>query len=142
MLRSSIFLALGAALLLVGSTACSGGDKGPLAVASVQLTKDDGQGGDGDVVTGFHPADGAMHCVATLTKIQSGAKIGLTLIAVDAGGAKNAQVVSTVLTTNAITNTADGKFTLPRAWPTGTYQCVVTLNGAPAKTVDFAVTPA
>jgi len=141
MSRSSIFLAIGAALL-IGSTACSGGDKGPLAVASVQLTKDDGQGGDGDVVTGFHPADGAIHCVATLNKVESGAKIGLTLIAVDAGGAKNAQVVSTVLTTNAITNTADGKFTLPRPWPTGTYRCNVTLNGAPAKTVDFSVTPA
>ncbi|HEY8321610.1 MAG TPA: hypothetical protein VIG46_07490 [Candidatus Baltobacteraceae bacterium] len=141
MSRSSIFLAIGAALL-IGSTACSGGDKGPLAVASVQLTKDDGQGGDGDVVTGFHPADGAIHCVATLNKVESGAKVGLSLIAVNAGGAKNAQVVSTVLTTNAITNTADGKFTLPRAWPTGTYRCDVTLNGAPAKSVDFAVTPA
>ncbi len=141
MVRSGIFLAMGVALLL-GSTACSGGDKGPVAVASVQLTKDDGQGNDGDVVTGFHPADGAIHCVATLNKIESGSKVGLTLVAVDAGGAKNQQILTTVLTTNAITNTADGKFTLPRPWPTGTYQCAVTLNGAAAKTVDFAVTPA
>ena len=130
---------MGAALLL-GSSACSGGDKGPVAIASVQLTKDDGQGNDGDVVTGFHPADGPMHCVATLNKIASGTKVGLTLIAVDAGGAKNQQILTTALTTNAITNTADGKFSLPRPWPVGTYQCATTLNGAPAKTVDFAVT--
>ncbi len=141
MVRSSIFLAMGVALLL-GSTACSGGDKGPVAVASVHLAKDDGQGNEGDTVTGFNPADGAIHCVATLNKTESGSKVGLTLIAVDAGGAKNQQITSTVLTTNAIVNTADGKFTLPRPWPAGTYQCAVTLNGAPAKTVDFAVTPA
>ena len=138
MLRSSIFLAMGAAILLA-STACSG-DKGPVSVASVQLTKDDGQGGDGDVVTGFHPNDGVIHCVATLNKIESGSKIGLTMIAVDAGGAKNQKIVSTVVTTNAITNTADGKFSLPRAWPVGKYQCAVTLNGAPAKNVGFQVT--
>ena len=49
MLRSTTFLAVGAAILFA-STACSGGDKGPVSIASVQLTKDDGQGGDGDVV--------------------------------------------------------------------------------------------
>lgn len=141
MIRSSLFLAIGVAFLL-GSTACSGGDKGPVAVASVHLAKDDGQGSDGDAVTGFHPADGAIHCVATLNKIASGTKIGVALVAVDAGGAKNQQVSATVVTTNAITNQADGKFTLPRPWPAGSYQCAVTLNGAPAKTVDFAVTPA
>jgi hypothetical protein len=139
MLRSSLFLALGAAVL-IGSAGCSGGDKGPLAIASVQLTKDDGSGGNGDVVTSFKPGDGVIHCSATLNKIQDGTKIGLTLVAVDAGGAKNQTVVSTNLTTNAITNTADGKFSLPRPWPTGKYQCVSTLNGAPAKTVDFDVT--
>lgn len=142
MSRSTTFLAIGAAVLLLASTACGGDDKGPVSVASVTLAKDDGQGNDGTVVTGFHPGDGALHCVATLNKVESGSKVGLTLMAVNAGGAKNQQILSTVVTTNAITNTADGKFTLPRAWPTGTYQCVVTLNGAPAKTVDFAVTPA
>ncbi len=141
MVRSSILLAMGVALLL-GSSACSGGDKGPVAIASVQLAKDDGQGSNGDVVTGFHPADGAIHCVATLNKVESGSKIGMTLIAVDAAGVKNQKITSTELTTNAITNVGDGKFTLPRAWPTGTYQCAVTLNGVAAKTVDFAVTPA
>jgi hypothetical protein len=138
MFRSSIFLAMGAAILLA-SAGCAG-DKGPVAIASVQLTKDDGQGGDGDVVTGFHPSDGVIHCVATLNKIDSGSKIGLTMIAVDAGGAKNQKIVSTVVTTNGITNTADGKFSLPRPWPLGKYQCAVTLNGAPAKTVNFQVT--
>ena len=138
MFRSSIFLAMGAAILLA-SAGCAG-DKGPVSIASVQLTKDDGQGGDGDVATGFHPNDGVIHCLATLNKIDSGSKIGLTMIAVDAGGAKNQKIVSTVVTTNGITNTADGKFSLPRPWPLGKYQCAVTLNGAPAKTVNFQVT--
>ena len=62
------------------------------------------------------------------------------MIAVDAGGVKNQQIVSTVVTTNGITNTADGKFSLPRPWPLGKYQCAVTLNGAPAKAVNFQVT--
>gem|GEM_PF-3698649 len=38
--------------------------------------------------------------MATLNKIDSGSKIGLTMIAVDAGGAKNQKIVSTVVTTN------------------------------------------
>jgi hypothetical protein len=139
MLRSTTFLAVGAAILF-GSAACSGGDKGPVSVASVQMMKDDGQGNDGDAVTGFHPGDGPMHCVATLNKIDSGSKIGISMIAVDAGGVKNQTILSTVVTTNGITNTGDGKFSLPRPWPVGKYQCAVTLNGAPAKTVNFQVT--
>ena len=139
MLRSTTFLAVGAAILFA-STACSGGDKGPVSIASVQLTKDDGQGNDGDVVTGFHPGDGPIHCVATLNKIDSGSKIGTSMIAVDAGGAKNQTILSTVVTTNGITNTGDGKFSLPRPWPLGKYQCALTLNGAPDKKVNFQVT--
>jgi hypothetical protein len=138
MLRSTTFLAMGATLLF--ASACSGGDKGPVSVASVQMTKDDGQGNDGAVVTGFHPNDGPMHCVATLNKIDSGSKIGISMIAIDAGGVKNQSILSTVVTTNGITNTGDGKFSLPRPWPVGKYQCAVTLNGAPAKTVNFQVT--
>ena len=138
MLRSTTLLAVGAAILFA-STACSGGDKGPVSIASVQLTKDDGQGGDGDAVTAFHPADGPIHCVATLNKIDSGTKIGISMIAVDAGGVKNQSILSTVVTTNGITNTGDGKFSLPRPWPVGKYQCALTLNGAPDKTVNFQV---
>ena len=140
MLRSTTFLAVGAAILFA-SAACSGGDKGPLSIASVQLTKDDGQGDAASASTAiFHPGDGPIHCVATLNKIDSGSKIGLSMIAVDAGGVKNQKILSTVLTTNAITNTADGKFSLPRPWPLGKYQCALTLNGAPDKKLNFQVT--
>lgn len=139
MFRAPLMAALGAAFLFA-STACSG-DKGPLAVESVHLAKDDGSGGIGDTVSGFHPKDGPMHCVSTLNKIESGAKIHIEYIAVDAGGMKNKKIVDTDLTTGAIDNTADGKFSLPNPWPVGKYRCNVLLNGAAAKNVDFAVTP-
>jgi hypothetical protein len=138
MFRTPLMVALGAAFLFA-STACSG-DKGPLAIESVHLAKDNGSGGIGDTVSDFHPKDGPMHCVATLNKVESGAKIHIEYVAVDAGGMKNKKIVDTDLTTGAIDNTADGKFSLPNPWPVGKYRCAVSLNGAAAKNLDFAVT--
>ncbi|MDB5073496.1 MAG: hypothetical protein JWM87_4607 [Candidatus Eremiobacteraeota bacterium] len=139
MSRAPLMLALGAALLFA-STACSG-DKGPLAVENVQLAKDNGSGGIGDTVSEFHPKDGPMHCVSTLNKIESGAKLHIEYIALDAGGMKNQKIVATDLTTGVIDNTADAKFSLPNPWPVGKYRCTVSLNGAAVKNLDFAVVP-
>jgi len=139
MFRASLIVAL-AAVISLASTACSG-DKGPLAIDRVSLAKDNGSGGIGDTVTEFHPKDGPMHCVSTLNKTESGAKIHIEYIALDAGGMTNKKIVETDVTTGAIDNTADGKFSLPNPWPVGKYRCTASLNGAAAKTVDFAVTP-
>ena len=134
-------VAASAAFLLGAATACSG-DKGPVAIDTLQLAKDNGSGSHGDVVTEFHPNDGPVHCVATLNKPENGTKLHFDFIAVDAAGAKNQKIVGVDLTTDAVENVADGHFSLPKPWPVGKYQCVVTLNGKPAKTVDYAVTPA
>jgi len=136
MLRSTL-AALGA-IILFTATACSG-DKGPVAVDTVQLAKDNGSGSHGDVVTVFHPNDGAVHCVATLNKPENGTKLHFDFIAVDAAGAKNQKIVGVDLTTNAVENIADGHMTIPKPWPVGKYQCAVSLNGKPAKTLDYEV---
>jgi hypothetical protein len=126
-------------MILITSTACSGGT-GPVAVDTLQLAKDNGKGSNGDVVTEFHPADGPMHCVVTLNHPENGTQIHMDFIAVDAGGEKNKVIQSVDLATGAIDNTADGHLTMPNPWPVGKYQCAVTLNGKPAKSLDFAVT--
>jgi hypothetical protein len=139
MFRAPLMVALGAAFLFA-SAACSG-DKGPLAIESVHLAKDNGSGGIGDTVSEFHPKDGTIHCVTTLNKIESGTKVHIQYTALDAGGAKNQKIAGTDVTTGAIDNTADGKFSLPNPWPVGTYRCSVSLNGGPAKDADFTVSP-
>ncbi len=139
MFRAPLMVALGAAFLFA-SAACSG-DKGPLAVESVHLAKDNGSGGIGDTVSEYHPKDGPMHCVSTLNKIEKGAKLHIEYIAVDAGGMKNQKIVATDLTTGVIDNTADAKFSLPNPWPVGKYRCTVSLNGAAVKDLDFTVVP-
>ena len=139
MVRSTL-AALGA-MILFTATACSG-DKGPVAVESVQLAKDNGSGSHGDVVTGFHPGDGALHCVATLNKPENGSKIHFDFIAVDAGGVKNQKLAGVDVTTDAVENIADGHITIKSPWPVGKYQCAVTLNGKPGKTLDYEVTAA
>jgi len=138
MFRAPLTAALGAAFLFA-SAACSG-DKGPLAIESIHLAKDNGSGGIGDTVSEFHPKDGPMHCVTTLNKIESGAKIHIEYIVLDAGGVKNQKIAGTDLTTGAIDNTADGKFSLPNPWPVGKYRCAVALNGGAVKNLDFTVT--
>jgi len=141
MFRSPLVLALGAMMLISSTTACTVGP-GPVSIDTLQLAKDNGKGSNGDVVTEFHPKDGPMHCVATLNRPENGTQLHFDFIAVDAGGMQNKVIQSVDLATSAIENTADGHLSLPNPWPLGKYQCAVTLNGKPGKTIDYAVTAA
>ena len=134
--RRFILLALAAGLML-GAAAC-GGSTGPVAVQSVRLARDDGNGEPGNTVTAFAPSDHVFHAVVELNRIEAGLKVKLSWLAVDAGGEKNFEIDSTEFTSLAA-NVVNGRIELPQDWPVGKYRLDIYLNDALAKSVEFPV---
>jgi hypothetical protein len=122
-------------LLAFGVVACGGG---PVTIQSVGLARDNGGGEAGETVTGFSPGDHILHAVVELNRIETGLKVGLVWIAVEAGGEKNFEIDRTEFTSLAA-NTIKGKIELPTDWPVGSYRLDIYLNDALARSVDFAV---
>jgi hypothetical protein len=73
-----------------------------------------------------------------LNRIETGLKVKLVWIAVDAGGEKNFEIDHAEFTSLAV-NIVNGQIELPNDWPVGKYRLDIYLNDALAKSVDFAV---
>ena len=135
MRRQLVLLGL-AVLLAFGVAACGGG--GPVTIQSVRLARDNGSGETGETVTRFSPGDHIFHAVVELNRIETGLKVKLVWIAVDAGGEKNFEIDRAEFTSLAV-NIINGQIELPNDWPVGKYRLDIYLNDALAKSVDFAV---
>ena len=134
--RRLVFLSICA--LMVLSLAACGGSAGPVTIQSVRLARDNGSGEPGDTVTSFSPGDHIFHAVVELNRIETGLKVRLAWIAVEAGGEKNLEIDRSEFTGLAA-NTIHGQIELPNDWPTGRYKLDVYLNDALARSVAFTV---
>jgi hypothetical protein len=118
-------------------SAC-GGSSEPLKIDSVTLAKDDGSGNAGQTVTGFAPGDHVLHATVTLNHLETGLKVKLSWIAVDAGGETNTEIANSEFTA-LVGNVINGQVSLPNDWPTGKYRLDIYLNDKLAQSVDFTV---
>ena len=134
MKKGLLFLGLFCLMLLA---ACSGSSD-PIKINSVTLARDDGSGNAGETVTQFSPTDHTFYAVVTLNRIETGLKVKLTWVAVDAGGQTNKTIDSAEFTSLAA-NTVNGKISLPNDWPTGKYRLDIYLNDTLQQSVDFTV---
>ncbi len=132
-----ILLFVGLLCLLLLS-ACGGSDE-PLKIDSVTLNKDDGSGNAGEAVTSFSPTDHVFYTVVTLNRIETGLKVKLSWIAVDADGQTPNTVIIEKEFTGLAVNVITGNVSLPNDWPTGKYRLDIYLNDSLAKSVDFTV---
>lgn len=134
-MKKALFLALIALVSLLAS-AC--GSSEPVAIESVTLSRDDGSGSPGETVTAFSPSDRVFHATIQLNRIETGLKVKLAWIAVDAGGAQNELIDESEFTGLAV-NTINGQIELPQDWPTGKYRLDIFLNDELKRSVDFTV---
>ena len=111
---------------------------GPVAVQNVRLARDNGSGEAGETVTGFSPSDHVFHAVVELNRIETGLKVKLAWVAVDAGGEQGFEIDSTEFTSLAA-NVVNGRIELPNDWPVGSYRLDIYLNDTLAKSVEFTV---
>lgn len=125
-------------LLLVGLLASACGSSEPVSIESVVLSRDDGSGDPGETVTAFAPEDHIFHATIQLNRIETGLKVKLVWVAVDAGGQQNTNIDESEFTGLAV-NTINGEIELPRDWPTGTYRLDIYLNDELKQSVNFKV---
>jgi hypothetical protein len=123
-------------LLLLG--ACSGSSE-PLKIDSVTLARDDGSGNPGETVTSFKPTDHIFYATVNLNHLETGLKVKLSWIAVDAAGQAPNTTVAEKEFTGLVGNVIDGNVSLPNDWPTGKYRLDIYLNDKLAQSVDFNV---
>jgi hypothetical protein len=119
------------------AAAAAAADGAEEAVESVTLKRDE-NGEPGEEVTSFKPTDHVMHFVIQFGSIQLNTKMSAELIAVDAGGSKNASVIKKdmdALAANTFTFTAS----LDKDWPTGQYKLDVYLADKLVKSQPFSV---
>lgn len=124
-------------VLMVLSLAACGGSAGPVTIQSVKLARDNG-GEPGETVTSFRPDDHIFHAVVELNRIETGLKVRLTWIAVNAGGQQGFEIDSAEFTGLAV-NTIHGQIKLPNDWPAGSYKLDIYLNDTLARSVEFTV---
>ncbi|HVU11935.1 MAG TPA: hypothetical protein VHD90_11685 [Phototrophicaceae bacterium] len=135
MRKKLLFFAGLLGLLLL--SAC-GGSSGPVKITSITLARDDGSGSPGQTVTDFKPTDHTFYATVTLDHLETGLKVKLTWVAVDAGGETNKEIDSSEFSA-LVANTINGKLSLPNDWPTGKYRLDVYLNDALAQSQSFNV---
>ena len=131
------WLFLAGVVVLILLAACSG-SSGPVKIQSITLARDDGSGNAGETVTNFSPTDHTFYATITLDHIETGLKVKLTWVAVDANGVTNQTIDSSEFTSLAA-NVVNGKLSLPHDWPTGKYRLDVYLNDSLQQSVNFNV---
>ena len=135
-MNKRLLLSLGLLCLLLLS-AC-GGSSGPVKISSITFARDDGSGNAGDTVTDFKPSDHVLHATVTLDHIETGLKVKLTWVAVEAGGETNTEIASYEFSALA-GNVINGQASLPNDWPTGKYRLDVYLNDKLTQSANFNV---
>jgi hypothetical protein len=137
LLQSALFALPDAAVASYASRPAP--QRGPeVFITDVELARDDGAGGYGQVVKNFRRSDNPIHCVVTLSRAEEGTRVRFVWTAVAAGGKSEETLASTEVVTRAREIVADGKLRLPREWPAGRYRVQATVNKS-TKTVEFSI---
>ncbi len=109
-----------------------------LAISKVSMSKDiDGK--VGSITDVLNANDQTFHCLVQTNKIQLGAKITATLIAVSAENYENYEVRTLAQTTDSINTNYDFPFSLARTWFKGSYRCDIYLNDSLAEVKNFKI---
>ena len=108
-------------------------------IASVKLFRDDGEGGEGEEVKAFTPADNPQHFKARMSEFEGGTKLKMVWTAVDAGGQKNFKILEKEIETTSLENEMTAKVKLPNPFPAGDYKVDVFVNGKLSKTQNYQV---
>jgi hypothetical protein len=109
------------------------------SVESIAIARDDGSGKAGEETETLKPEDKMFHGIVHMSKMGSGAKVKVDLIAVDTPEGKNISVLSQDYTLGGIENQVDVKFSLPNPWPTGTYRVDAYVDGKLSKSKEFKI---
>lgn len=114
-------------------------DSGSGPIAKMTMAKDNGKGDPGDETNTFKPDDHKIHCLITLKNPKEGTKVTFSWWIVDAGGSKNEKLKDLDYTTESDVKVVHGHLSTTRDWPSGKYKVEASINGEPAKTVNFTV---
>jgi hypothetical protein len=108
-------------------------------VVDIYLTKDDGKGRPAARATQLKTTDKIFHCVIDMKALDADTDFAGTLIAIDAAGAKNFEVTSTMISAKMGLASLDFKFSLPRPWPPGKYRVAIQTGSIPLRAVNFDI---
>jgi serine/threonine-protein kinase len=89
--------------------------------------------------TTFKPTDNPLHAVVNLGNPTSGTKVGMVLIAVDAGDVQNYEVIDRDFVTEGAEDVIHFTAQLPNNWPVGKYKVDIYLNDKLDRTIEFTV---
>ena len=110
-----------------------------ITIISSKLMTDNGSGAAGDVVTAFKTTDRTQYFEAQTSGLLSlGANVTIKFVAVDTDAGKNIDIAQSdikVLTANTI----DGKLSLPRDFPAGSYRADILVDGVLIGSIPYTV---
>ena len=108
-------------------------------ITRIRMAKDNkGEPETTDTST-FESGDTTIHCVINLNKAKKGTTVNFSWKAVDVSGIPTGEFKSIDYSTNSFENIVHAHLTRPTAWPKGTYEVAVDINGALDKTIQFTV---
>jgi hypothetical protein len=103
------------------------------------MAKDDGGDPEKTGTSTFGSEDLTIHCVINLNKAKKGTAVKFSWRAIDVTGQPDGEFKTIDYTTNSFENVIHGHLTRTTAWPKGTYEVVVDINGFHDKTIGFTV---
>ena len=108
-------------------------------INKIRMAKDNkGEPDTGETST-FDSGDTTIHCVINLNKAKKGTTVKFSWKAVDVSGTPSGEFKTVDYATNSFENVVHAHLTRPTAWPKGTYEVAVDINGALDKTIQFTV---
>lgn len=108
-------------------------------ITKIRMAKDSNGEPETSSTEAFESGDTTIHCVINLNKAKKGTTVKFSWKAVDVTGIANGEFKSIDYTTNSFENIVHAHLTRPTAWPKGSYEVDVDINGALDKTIQFTV---
>lgn len=110
-----------------------------ITIVSSKLMKDNGSGAAGDVVTAFKTTDHTQYFEAQTSGLLAiGANVTIKFVAVDTDAGKNIDIAQTDVKI-LVGNTIDGKLSLPRDFPAGSYRADILVDNALIGSIPYTV---
>jgi hypothetical protein len=108
-------------------------------IDKIRMSKDNKGEPESTESSTFDSGDTTIHCVINLNKAKKGTTVKFSWKAVDVSGIPTGEFKSIDYSTNSFENVVHAHLTRPTAWPKGTYEVAVDINGALDKTIQFTV---
>jgi len=109
------------------------------SIAKIDLARDNGKGKPGVAVKAFSAGDNPIHFVAHISEIRAAAPYSADLIAVKAGHSTNFKIATATVVALPGLDHVDFKFSLPRAWPAGSYRLEIRAGKRVVKDQTFEI---